>query len=166
MTKVLFYCVYDCMTRTFCDGISYDVYSLKSLYDSLYNDKMLSSYMYICFFFVICNCSHAVLPSIFVVPMRECMVGWALVHEFLVSCARAGWCSQARAWVPHFSTAVLVILYVWISSFHHLIKGWVPVWYILQCLFYKCLCNFYAQFVLCYCSHDLSFFDYLSPFFC
>ena len=40
-----------CTTHcTLCDGISYDVYSLKSLYDSLYNDKMLSSYMYVCSF--------------------------------------------------------------------------------------------------------------------
>ena len=68
---------------TFCDGLSCDVYSLNSMYDSLYNDKMLSSYMYINYvlFIVFCNCSHAVLPSIFAVPMRE----WLGEHSFTSS---------------------------------------------------------------------------------
>ena len=82
-------------------GISCDVYSLKSLYDSLYNDKILFKlYVYV-FCFVFCNCSHAVLPSVFAVRMSK-WLGRAIVHVFLISYSRAGWCFRARAWVLHF----------------------------------------------------------------
>ena len=69
----------------FC--ISCDVYSLKSLCDLLYNNKMLLKLYVYMFFFVFCNCSHAVLPSIF---------------EFLISYCRTVGCFHARAWVLHF----------------------------------------------------------------
>ena len=64
------------MTRTFCNGISYDVYSLKSLYDSLYNDKMLSSYMYMCSFLL-----FVTVPMLFFLFLLfPCASGWAITR--------------------------------------------------------------------------------------
>ena len=62
------------MTRcTFCDGISYDVYSLKSLDDSLYNEKMLSSNMYICSFLLSVT---APMLFFFLFLLFPCASGW------------------------------------------------------------------------------------------
>ena len=71
------------MTRsTFCDGISYDVYSLKSLYDSLYNDKMLSSYMYICSFLL-----SVTIPMLFFLLflLFPCASAWLGEHSCMSS---------------------------------------------------------------------------------
>ena len=87
-------------------------------------ENVVYLYVYV-FIFVMCNCSHAVVPSNFAIPTRQ----WLGEH----SCVSSA-----------FLNDLLVIFYVWISSFHLLINVWVHIWYILQCLFHKCLCNICA----------------------
>ena len=96
-------------------GTSCDVYSLKSLYDSLYNDKMLLKLYVYMFFFCFLKCSHTSLSSYFCCS-HEWVVGGALVHEFLISYSHAGWCFQARAWVLHFQR---VCSWSFVYEFHH-----------------------------------------------
>ena len=54
-----------CSIDVYLNSISCDVYSLKSVYDSLFNDKTLFKLNVYSFIFVFCNCSHAILSSLF-----------------------------------------------------------------------------------------------------
>ena len=93
------------------------------------------------FFFVICNCSHGVLPSIFAVPMREWLGEHSCTSSFPAP-VRGG----ALRLVLWFRIFQRLCSWSFMYEFHHhhLISGWVHIWYILQCLFYKCLCNICA----------------------
>ena len=91
------------------------IYSMKSLYNSLYNDKMLFKLYCIYFLFDFCNCSYAVLPSIFCCSNARVAQG-KLVHVFLISYSRAGWCFQARAWVLNFWR---LCSFSFVYEFHH-----------------------------------------------
>ena len=78
-------------------------------------------------------------------------VGGALVHEFLISYSRTGWCFQARAWVLYFQRLCSwSIMY----EFHHLVSGWLIILYIMLAYSLKNLCNLYVQwqkycFIVC-----------------
>ena len=151
MPKVLFYCVY---ASSFCMNCTFD--QLMILYLTFLAMCILWKFCYILWCMFSKKSVRLVVHFVMVyltmyIPWRVYMTRCAMRKCCLVICIYAlllsvtipmlffllillfactsGYVSTC-AWVRHFSATVLVILYVWISSFHHLINGWVPIWYI------------------------------------
>ena len=114
------------------------------------------------FFFLNCNCSHAVLPSIFAVPVRE----WLGEHACMSSSFPAPVLGGALRLVRGFRIFQRQCSWSFMYEFHHFtFLSTDESIFDISCNAYSInVCVTYAQHVFGFCSHDLSFFDYLSAF--
>ena len=105
-------------------GISCDVYSLKSLYE-LYNDKVLPSY--ICSFLL-----SVTVPMLFFLLflLFPCERGWVSTLACMSSSFPSPMLDGSLRLMLGFRIFQRLCSWSFMYEFHHLINGWVPIWYI------------------------------------